>query len=85
MTVEKWAESVIAKQPVFDSKKEAIEAAIKNQELCEVWQEPNGGKYVVAEPEAYEALHRAKYKKILDAVTLADIERGEHIDDIEEV
>lgn len=88
MTVEKWIKSVVAKQPVYDSKDEAVKAAIQaneKQKVFEVWQQPDGGKYVVAAPEALEALYRAKYKRILDPAALADIERGEHIDEIEEV
>lgn len=89
MTVEKWIKSVVAKQPVYDSKDEAVKAAIqankKPPNVYEVWQQPNGGKYVVAAPEALEALYRAKYKRILDPAALADIERGDHIDEIEEV
>lgn len=87
MTVEKWIKSVVAKQPVYDSKDAAVKAAIQanKNNVCEVWQQPNGGKYVVAAPEALEALYRAKYKQILDSTALADIERGEHIDEIEEV
>lgn len=88
MTVEKWIKSVVAKQPVYDSKDAAVKAAIqanKKQKVFEVWQQPDGGKYVVAAPEALEALYRAKYKRILSSTALADIERGEHIDEIEEV
>lgn len=87
MTVHEWAKGVIAKQPAFDSKEEAIEAAIKaNAKLTvhEVWQEPGGGRYIVAAPEAFEALTREKYKRELDSAELADIERGE-ADEIEEV
>ena len=85
MTLEQWIKSVIEKQPVFDSKDEAIQAAIQANKTnaCEIWQEPNGGKYVVAKPEAFEALYRGKYKKVLDAIEIADIERGD-TDEIEE-
>lgn len=88
MTVEKWIKSVVEKQPVYDSKEAAVKAAIQENEkpnVCEVWQEPNNGKYVVAAPEALEALYRAKYKRVLDSTALADIKRGDHIDEIEEV
>lgn len=88
MTVHEWAESVIANLPTFDSKEKAVQAAIKaNKKLTvhEVWKEPNGNKYIVATPEALEALTREKYKCVLDATEIADIERGDHIDDIDEV
>ena len=87
MTREAWAKDLISKQPVFDSKEKAIHAAIqanKKMAVYEVWQEPNGGRYIVASPESFETLYREKYKKILDSSTLVDIERGEHIDEIDE-
>lgn len=85
MTRAQWIKSVIDKQPVFDSKEAAVEAAIKANKkpgaVYEVWQEPEnrGGRYVVASCEAFEVLYREKYKRILDDCMLADIERGEHI------
>lgn len=87
MTAQEWAKSVIAKQPAFDSKEKAIKAAIKaNEQLTvhEVWKEPDGERYIVAEPEAFEALIREKYKRVLTAAELTDIERGD-ADEIEEV
>lgn len=88
MTREVWAKSVISKLPVFDNKKAAIQAAIKANatlKVHEVWQEPNGGRYVVAAPQAFETLGREKYKRVLDSAMITDIERGEHVDKIEEV
>lgn len=91
MNREEWVKNLIKKQPVYGSKDEAVKAAIqanKNpKEVYEVWKEPKerGGRYVVAESKAFETLGREKYTKILDSSRLADIERGEHIDDIEEV
>lgn len=90
MTKEAWTKSVIAKLPVFDSKDAAIKAAIKaNAKLNvhEVWQEPKnrGGRYVVAEPKAFEVLYREKYNRILDSAEVTDIERDKRYDDIEEV
>lgn len=83
---------IIQKQPVFDNKDKAIQAAIEAHKkpgdgIYEVWQEPpdRGGRYVVAESPAFEILYREKYKRILDTFTIADIERGDHIDEIEEV
>lgn len=87
MTVQDWAKSVIAKQPSFDSKEEAIQAAIKaNAKLSvhEVWKEPRGNKYIVAEPKAFEALTREEYKRVLSAADLNDIEGGD-ADEIDEV
>lgn len=89
MTSEKWVKDLISKQPVFASKNKAIQAAIQaNKKLTvhEVWKEPKsrGGRYVVAAPEAFEALYREKYTKILDAGRITDIERGDDIDEIEE-
>ena len=88
MTVQEWAKSVIAKQPSFNSKEKAIQAAIKaNAKLTvhEVWKEPNGDRYIVAAPEAFEALTREKYKRVLSAAELNDIERGDtaEIDEVE--
>lgn len=87
MTVQEWAKAVIEKQPAFDSKEEAIQAAIKANEkltIHEVWKEPKGDRYIVAAPEAFEALVREEYKRVLDAGELADIERGE-ADEVDEV
>lgn len=89
MTREQWAEGVIRKQPVFDSKDKAIRAALqanRKGDVKEVFQEPanRGGRYLVAAPEAFEALVDMKYKRVADACMLADIQRGDHIDDIEE-
>lgn len=90
MTREEWVASKIKALPTFDGKDAAIHAAIKaNKDMAvnEVWKEPadRGGKYVVAAPEAFEALYNEKYERILDAGALCDIERGEHTDEIEEV
>lgn len=87
MTVHEWAKGVIEKQPAFDSKEEAVEAAIKANEklsIHEVWKAPQDDRYIVAAPEAFEALSREKYKRVLNAADLADMERGE-TDDIDEV
>ena len=91
MTREQWMKSVIDKLAVFDSKEAAVEAAIKANKkpgaVFEVWKEPKsrGGKFVVASSEALEVLYREKYERILDDCMLADIERGEHVEDIEEL
>lgn len=85
MTMHEWAKGVIAKQPAFDSKEEAIEAAIKANEkltIHEVW--TDGDRFIVAAPEAFEALVREEYKRVLDAGELAEIERGD-ADEVEEV
>lgn len=85
MTRAQWIKSVIDKQPVFDSKEAAVEAAIKANKkpgaIYEVWQEPEnrGGRYIVAAPEAREVLYRAKYKQIYNSSVIEDIKRGEHI------
>lgn len=90
MTREEWVKALIEKLPVFDNKDAAIKAAIQaNKKLAvnEVWKEPKarGGRYVVAEPQAFETIYREKYTRVLDSGRLVDIERGDHIDDIEEV
>lgn len=90
MTYEKWVKDLIGKLPVFESKEEAVKAAIqanKKLKIHEVWKEPKerGGRYVVAAPEAFEVLYREKYKQVLDAGRITDIERGEDAEDIEEV
>lgn len=90
MTREEWVKARIEEIPVFDSKDEAVKAAIqanKKMAVYEVWKEPKerGGKFVIAEPKDFEVLYREKYTQVLDSSRLVDIERGEHIDDIEEV
>ena len=89
MTRKQWVESRIKAQPVFESKESAIRAAIKankNMAVNEVWKEPEsrGGRYVVASPESFEVLYNEKYKRVLDSSMLVDIERGEHVDEINE-
>lgn len=89
MSREEWVRNLLKKLPVFTSKDEAVQAAIRaNEKLTvnEVWKEPNerGGKYVVAGPQAFETLYREKYTQVLDSGRLADIERGDHVDEIEE-
>ena len=68
----------IAELPTFDTKEQAVEAGIemaRKKELCEIWQEPGGGKFLVAVPDAYEALWRHKYKKVMEDVDLYDLAR----------
>lgn len=77
-TVEQWIKEKVSKLPAYDTKDKAVEAAVlqeKKDKICEIWQEPGGGKFVVANPDAYEALYRAGYKKILDDIELHDIAR----------
>lgn len=86
MTWNEWAKGVIDKLPVFDDKDAAIKAAIKaNQKQCihDIWKEP-GGRFVVADPQAFETLFRLKYKRVLSAAMITDIERGNHIDEIDD-
>lgn len=83
MTVHEWAKGIIENQPAFDSKEKAVQAAIKaNEEMAvnEVWKDLKSERYIVAAPEAFEALYREKYKRVLGSAELVDIERG----DIEE-
>lgn len=86
MTWNDWAKGVIGKLPVFDDKDAAIKAAIEaNQKQCihDVWKGP-GGRFVVANPQAFETLVREKYERILTAAAIGDIERGENIDEIDD-
>ena len=89
MTREEWVRNLLKKLPVFTGKDEAIQAAIKANKksgVYEVWKEPKerGGRFVVAESQAFETLYREKYTQVLDSGRLADIERGDHVDEIEE-
>lgn len=89
MTWEAWAKGVIGKLPVFENRDDAIEAAIKaNQKLSihAIWKEPadRGGRFVVADPQAFETLVREKYERVLTAAMIVDIQRGENIDDIDD-
>lgn len=75
-TVEQWIKEKIGKLPTHDTKEKAVEAAVQVERkdgICEIWQEPDGGKFVVASPDTYEALYRGGYKKILDDIELHDI------------
>ena len=66
--MKKWENEVIAKQPVFNSKEEAIDYSLKkmkeDQDLPEVFQEPDGGKFVAANYQAFETLMRKGYKRV---------------------
>lgn len=89
MTYDEWVKGVIGKLPVFEDKDAAIKAAIEaNQKQCihDIWKEPadRGGRFVVADPQAFEALYREKYERVLTAAAIGDIERGENIDEIED-
>ena len=67
----------IRKQPTFKRQEDAVEAALKkisSKEDCpEIWQEPDNGKYVMANSEAFEALCRNGYKKILSTGILCGL------------
>lgn len=85
-------QDAIARQPVYAGKQKAIEEAIKANKKpgknYEIWKEPNdlGGRYVVAEAEALEALYREGYKRVLGTSEIVDLGReGPSIDQIEEV
>lgn len=83
---EQWMKSMIEKQPHFENKEQAVAAALKQIEAKtdypEIWQEPNGGKYLVANYQAWETLYGKGYKKVMDQSTLVD---KLQIDDIDEV
>lgn len=77
-TVEQWIKEKVSKLPAYDTKDKAVEAAVlqeKKNKICEIWQEPGGGKFVVANPDAYEALQRGGFKRIMDDIDLHDIAR----------
>lgn len=81
----KYAEDVAAKQPAFDSKVEALEdlkRRHKNGEPRELWQEPNGGKYLVAGPQAYEMLYRLDYNRILDTTEVFKMMSQDEIEEV---
>ena len=90
MTREEWVKDKIGKQPVFDSKDKAVQAAIqanKDGQTREVWEEPQnrGGRFVAAEPSAFETLYREGYKRVYGHSEIVDMFRGDHIDKIKEV
>lgn len=74
---DKWEQAIIAKQPAFDTKEEAVRLAMKKiqtkEDLPEIWQEPNGGKYIVANWQAFETLARKGYKKLIDAGSIKEV------------
>lgn len=71
----------IAKQPVFKRQEDAVEYAMKKMAsgdgYPEIWQEPDGGKFVSANDEAFEALYRHGYRKILDARIILEMLNNE--------
>lgn len=62
----------IAQLPAYDSQDKALAAAAKREDVCEIWQEPRGGKFLVATPDTYEVLYRAGYKKTMDNLEIAE-------------
>lgn len=65
----------IAQLPAYDSQDKALAAAVQQKGVCEIWQEPRGGKFLVATPDTYEVLYRADYKKVMDGIEIADAAR----------
>ena len=84
------AKEVMAKEPTFDSKEKALEAAVKqarNQdELISVWKAPNdmGGKYTVVQFENREEAGNCGYEEVYDTGTIFDKVK-ENYDNIKEV
>lgn len=75
-------QELIRKQPVFKRQEGAVELAMKKisakEDYPEIWREPNDGDFVVANEDAFEALYRNGYKKILDAKVIKGfVETGE--------
>lgn len=65
---DEWENSIVSEQPVFESKEEAIQYALqcyeKGDKFPEVFQEPDGGKFIAATMPATEILYREGYKVI---------------------
>ena len=70
---EKWENELIGKQPVFESKADAIKYALENYDgdTLDIFQEPDGGKYVAANWQAFETLFRRGYTRIVDITELS--------------
>lgn len=80
----KYAEEVIGKQPAFETKSEALvdlRRRYAQEDIRQLWQEPNGGKFLVATGEAWEMMGRLGYKQIYST---ADVFRMMSTDEIEE-
>lgn len=71
-TMEQWIKSKTAKLKKYGIKEHAVEAAIRAGGVFRIWQEPDNGNFVVAGPDAYEALLRAGYKEILTDIEVYD-------------
>lgn len=66
--IEQWERDTILSQPVFDIKEDAINYCLEKydsqESFPEVYQEPDGGKYLAADFKAFELLLRSGYERI---------------------
>lgn len=85
-TREQWVKNLIAKQPAFDTKEQAVSAALKlieqKKDYPEIWQDPKGEKFLVANAQAFEQLYRSGYKKAVDTGELVDMLRTDEIEEV---
>ena len=77
---EKWENNMIAKQPAFNSKDEAISYSLnklkEDDELPEVFRSPDGGKFIAAGYQAFETLVRRGFKRVAGMEDLLKIRDG---------
>lgn len=80
-SAEEWARAIVAKQPAFKRQEDAVEAAMKkiatDEDYPQIWQAPDDGEFVVANYQAFEALYRLGYKKIIDPVFIRGMVEAE--------
>lgn len=80
---EKWENSIVAKQPVFDSKEEAMQYALRDYEkgdkFPEIFLDSDGERYIAAVMPATEILYRKGFEVIAsfaDLMKLRSMDRA---------
>lgn len=83
---EKQIQTLIVKQPAFDTKEQAVSAALKlieqKKDYPEIWRDPKGEKFLVANYKAYEQLYRKGYKRSVRTDELVDMLRTDEIEEV---
>lgn len=81
-----WENAIIAKQPAFDTREQAVKAALERIEAKtdypEIWQDPTGQKFLVANYQAFETLLRKGYTRAVETRELVDMLRTDEIEEV---
>lgn len=76
---EQWEKELIDKQPVFETKADAIKHALQiledDGDVPEIFQKTGEEKYIAANWQAFETLFRKGYERIVDMPALRKMHR----------